>query len=65
MVNATMYVGIVEAIHIIYTLDDTLRFLGGSTTIQIDEWLAVNLGAQNGKIAAYGLDVKHIITAQV
>jgi hypothetical protein len=38
------------------TIDDDLRYLGGSGVVEIDKWFAVDCLLQDGKVSANAFD---------
>ena len=62
--HATVDIGILLTMQTIHRLDNTLGLLRRSTTIEIDERLAVHLPAKNREIVTYA-EYIHIIISQV
>ena len=52
-VYATMHVGVVPLVVVTHGIDDAPGLLTGGAVVQIDEWMAVHLLVQNGKILAH------------
>jgi hypothetical protein len=63
-VYTSVDIGILLTMQTIHRLDDTLRFLCRSATIEVDEWLAIHLCAENREIVTYAIDI-HITNSQV
>jgi hypothetical protein len=60
--HSSVDIAIVESKDLIYSINDTLWFLGRCAIVKIDKWLAVNLPVKYRKIGSYFSDIFHFVS---